>query len=54
MVCDVNNKDCMLQQCENCPEDDLVANFSEGKFEDICEEITYLCTVDNNRQNRND
>ena len=41
MVCDINNKDCLLQQCENCSRDDLVANFLEGKFEDICKEITF-------------
>ena len=41
MVCDANNKDFMLQQCESCPRDDLVANFLEGKFEDICKEITF-------------
>ena len=29
MICDINNKDCMLQQCENCPGDDLVAKFLE-------------------------
>ena len=31
----------MLQLCKNCPGDDLVANFLKGKFEDICEEITF-------------
>ena len=28
-VDDINNKDCMLQQCENYPGDELVANFLE-------------------------
>ena len=49
IVCDINNKDCMLQQCENCPRDDLVTNFLEGKLEDISEEITFAPWVTTNR-----
>ena len=41
VVFDINNKNCMLQQCENCPGDNLVANFLEGKFEHIWEKITF-------------
>ena len=35
IVCDTNNKDCMSQQCKNCPGDDLIANFLVGEFEDL-------------------
>ena len=34
----------MLQQCENCPGDDLVANFLEGKVKNICKEIIFVQT----------
>ena len=29
MVCDSNNKDCMLQRSANCPKDNVVADYLE-------------------------
>jgi len=33
MVCDQNNKDCMLQRCPNCPGESVVFKFLRSKFD---------------------
>lgn len=41
MVCDPNNKGCMLQRCSNCPGPDIVAEYLQQKFENEEENITF-------------
>ena len=35
VVCDIENRDCMLHSCENCPSIDELKNFLTTKFEEI-------------------
>ena len=40
-VCDLENKECMLQRCSNCPGFRLVETMLQEKFEDLNEEISF-------------
>ena len=39
-VCDLENKECMLQRCSNSPGFRLVETMLQKKFEDLNEEIS--------------
>ena len=38
VVCDLNNKMCMIHRCENCPGDEVLREFLDEKFADSEEE----------------
>ena len=40
-VCDVSNKECMLQRCDNCPGIEEIQTVLQEKFEDLNEEIRF-------------
>ena len=41
MVCDPNNKECMLQRFADCPGDEAVAEYLEEKFDNTHDDITF-------------
>ena len=49
MVCDPNNKECMLQRCADCPGDEAVAEYFEEKFDNTHDDITLAQWVTTDR-----